>query len=118
MPDKTKTGFTLLEVMIALAIIGATLAVSLYTVNYHAEIAVENALKTQMMLYGKEQLGILEQDREESHGVIEGTDFTYDSTIESAGFEEIVKLQTVIKGYNKEFTLRKLVIKKDGHGNE
>lgn len=118
MPCKTKKGFTLLEVMIALAIIGATLAVSLYTVNYHAEVANDNALKTQMMFLGKERLGLLDLEREESTGVIEGTDFTYESTIESAGFKEIVKLQTVIKGYNKEFTLRKLTIKQDSRGND
>lgn len=111
---KIETGFTLLEVMIALAIIGATLTVSLYTVNYHAEVSSDNALKTQMLLYAKEKLGMLELDRQESNGVIEGTGFSYESTIGSTGFNEIVELKTVIKGRNKEFLLRKLAVKKDG----
>ncbi|MDO8282381.1 MAG: prepilin-type N-terminal cleavage/methylation domain-containing protein [Thermodesulfovibrionia bacterium] len=115
MSDKFNKGFTLLEVMIALAIIGATLTVSLYTVNYHAQVSSDNALKTQMLLQAKEKLGILELDRQESNGVIEGTGFTYESTIGSSGFEEIVELKTVIKGNDKEFLLRKLAVKKDGH---
>ena len=38
------TGFTLLEVMIALAIIGIALVVILHTVNYHADIMHENVV--------------------------------------------------------------------------
>ncbi len=110
----SSNGFTLLEVMIALAIIGATLTVSLYTVNFHAEVSYENGLKTRMLLLAKEKLRTIEIDLEESSGPIEGTDFTYESSVSESAFDEIIKLQAVVRGYDKEFTMSKLVLKKAG----
>ncbi len=108
------SGFTLLEVMIALAIIGATLTVSLYTVNYHADVSYDNSLKTRMMLHAKERLRLLELDQKESLGPVKGTDLFYKSSISRSAFEGIIVLKTVIKGDKKELSLSKLVVEKNG----
>ncbi|MBI4844408.1 MAG: prepilin-type N-terminal cleavage/methylation domain-containing protein [Nitrospirae bacterium] len=110
-------GFTLVEVMIALAIIAATLTVALYTVNYHAGISYENSVKTQMLLYAKERLVKLDLDRRESEGKIEGTDFTYKNEISGSAVDEVVTLNTSVKGADMEFNLRKLSVKKDARQN-
>lgn len=48
-------GFTLLEIMIALAIIGLTLVTVLHTVNYHSNVSYENIVTTQMVQSAKEK---------------------------------------------------------------
>lgn len=110
---KTGSGFTLLEVMIALAIVGATLTVSLYTVNYHADVSYDNSIKTRMLLLAKERLRLLELEQQESSGPVKGTDFFYKSSISRSAFDGIIVLKTVIKGHNKEFSLSKLVVERD-----
>jgi hypothetical protein len=100
--------------MIALAIIGATLAVSLYTINHHADVSYENTVKTQMLLLAKEKLRMLEISRERSRGTIEGTGYSYENDIRKTAFDEILQLSTVIRDDSKAFSLSKLVLKKDG----
>jgi prepilin-type N-terminal cleavage/methylation domain-containing protein len=111
-------GFTLLEVMIALAIISATLTVSLYTINFHADVSYENTVKTRMLLLAKEELRMLEISRERSKGTIEGTEYSYENDIRKTAFDEIIQLITVIRDDSKEFTLSKLVLKKGGEDLE
>jgi prepilin-type N-terminal cleavage/methylation domain-containing protein len=108
------SGFTLLEVMIALAIISATLIVSLYTINYHADVAYGNTVKTHMIILAKEKLRMLEISREKSKGAIKGTVYSYENDIRKTAFDEIIQLRTVIKNDTMVSTLSKLVLKKGG----
>ncbi len=105
-------GFTLLEIMIALAIIGITVTVILHTVNYHAGIMYENTVTTQMYLMAKEKMYELEETQENSSGAIENTGFRYENRVLSSGDSEIVRLKTVIRGDDKKVTLIELAFKK------
>ena len=107
------TGFTLLEVMISLAIIGMTVTVILHTVNYHADIMHENTLTTQLFQIAKEKMVELEMDNTASKGVIETIGITYEKIISETDDPEIIELRATITGHGKKITLNELVRKKE-----
>ncbi|RJQ53729.1 MAG: prepilin-type N-terminal cleavage/methylation domain-containing protein [Nitrospiraceae bacterium] len=109
---KAGAGFTLLEIMIALAVIGMTLVTVLHTVNYHTSISNENAAVTQMTQLAKEKLFELETNPASSSGSFEGADFTYENVITETEIPGIVEVKTTVKGQGKEVALRELVIRK------
>ncbi|MEN8262389.1 MAG: prepilin-type N-terminal cleavage/methylation domain-containing protein [Nitrospirota bacterium] len=107
------SGFTLLEVMIALAIIGISLTVVLHTVNYHANVVFENTMTTMMYQAAKEKMYDLEETQTQSSGTIEPTKLTFQNVVLKSKLPGIVQLITVVSGYNKEVTLSEFVVKKE-----
>ncbi len=107
------TGFTLLEVMIALAIIGISLSVILHTVNYHSNVVYDNTMKTMMYQAAKEKMYDLEETQAQSSGTIESPKLTFQNVVLQSKLPNIVQLVTVVSGYNKEVTLSEFVIKKE-----
>jgi len=108
---KSKAGFTLLEVMIALAIIGATLAVVLHTVNYHAEIMYQNTITTQMYQMAKEKMYELEKSHANVSGRL-GPLYTFENSITRLEDSEVFELKTTVTGQGKEVSLTERVVKK------
>ncbi|MBI4847061.1 MAG: prepilin-type N-terminal cleavage/methylation domain-containing protein [Nitrospirae bacterium] len=106
------SGFTLLEVMIALAIISMTLMTVLHTVNYHANILNENALTTELTQLAKGKILDLETNIVSSTGKFEGTEYTYENTVSETDTPGIVELRTIVKGQGKEVMLNEFVLKK------
>ena len=104
-------GFTLLEIMIALAIIGITLSVILHTVNYHADILYDNTITTQMYQLAKEKMYDLEKLPANTKGNLSGN-FTFQNTVSVSGESNIMELKTIVRGYDKAVTLTELMIKK------
>jgi prepilin-type N-terminal cleavage/methylation domain-containing protein len=102
-------GFTLLEIMIALAIIGITLTIVIHTVNYHANVLYENILTTEMYQAAKEKMFELETDPVESKGKIDETGLQYESTVNGVEGTGLVELKTIIYGKGKRITLSELV---------
>ncbi|RJQ18992.1 MAG: prepilin-type N-terminal cleavage/methylation domain-containing protein [Nitrospiraceae bacterium] len=102
-------GFTLLEIMIALAIIGMTLMTVLHTVNFHSNIILENASATRMMQMAKEKMFEMETVPVDSTGNFEGTDITYENTVAATDDPEIIELKTVVRGQGREIMLTELV---------
>jgi prepilin-type N-terminal cleavage/methylation domain-containing protein len=105
-------GFTLLEVMIALAIVGIVLTVILNTINYHADVSYENTLTTQMFLLAKEKIIDMEMNPENSKGVFPGTEFIYENIVNKTEDPEIIELKTIVSGYGKKVILREFIIKR------
>ncbi len=106
-------GFTLLEVMIALAIIGMTVTVILHTVNYHSDIMYENTLRTTMLQAAKEIMVDLEMNNSASKGVIGTTGITYEKTVSKTDHPGIIELRTTVTGHGKKITLTELVREKE-----
>lgn len=106
------SGFTLLEVMIALAIISITLMTVLHTVNYHANVLYENSLTTELTQLAKGKILDLETNTVSSTGKFEGTEFTYENTVSETDTPGIVELKTIVKGQGKEVMLNEFVLKK------
>ena len=107
---KGRAGFTLLEVMIALAIIGITLAVVLHTVNYHAEIMYQNTVTTQMYQMAKEKMHELEKTRANAKGSL-GPVYAFENKVTRVEDSEILELRTTVTGQGKEVSLTELVVK-------
>ncbi len=106
-------GFTLLEVMIALAILGAVVITILQAVNYHADIAYEHTVATRMYLIAKEKITEMELNPKNAKGIIAGTDFTYENLVNATEDEGILELKTSINRNGKKVVLRELVVKKE-----
>lgn len=105
-------GFTLLEIMIALAIIGTALTVIVHTVNYHTNIMYENTLTTRMYQIAKEKMNELEMAPGDSSGDIDTTGLSYENTAAPIKDTRLVELKTVIKGHGRQVILNELVINK------
>ena len=114
--NKITTGFTLLEVMIALAIIGIALTVILHTVNYHAGVMQENTITTMMYQAAKEKMFDLKKTLINSKGAVESTKLTYENLVFKSNDFNIIRLKTVVRGHNNEVSLNAFVIKKEGPG--
>jgi len=110
-PDSS--GFTLLEIMIALAIIGTTLTVILHTVNFHAGIMDDNTITTRMYQVAKEKMYDLETSGKNSKGKISETGFTYENVAIKQEESDIIELRTIVRGGKKEIVLNSLIRKKD-----
>lgn len=108
----SESGFTLLEIMIALAIVGLALVTILYTVNYHADVAYENALLTEMGFLAKEKITEMELNPVESSGKVQGTDFEYSNRVNSIPETNIIELKTTISGNGREITLSEFIVKR------
>lgn len=107
-----KSGFTLLEIMIALALIGMVLVTILYTVNYHADVSYENTLLTEMYLLAKEKITEMKLNPSASEGGIPGTDLKYMNTVNNIPETDIIELRTTISGNGKEVTLREFIVRR------
>ena len=107
---KSSFGFTLLEIMIALAIIGVTLTVILHTVNFHAGIMYDTTIKTQMYQHAKEKMSDLETTATNSKGKIGKTGFTFENTAIKDKDSNVIELKTIVHGHDMQVTLDKLII--------
>jgi prepilin-type N-terminal cleavage/methylation domain-containing protein len=103
------TGFTLLEIMIALAIIGSFLTVIIYTVNYHADVSFKNAETTQMFQLAKENLTEMETNPRDSSGAFAGTGFSFINTVNEIGEPGIIEIRSVISTDKREISLSELI---------
>jgi len=110
-PERGTYGFTLIEIMIALAIIGITVTVILNAVNYHTKVLYENILTTQMYQLAKEKMTFLEKEPVNSKGGFESAaGITFENTASRMEETDIVELKTVVKGHGKEVVLKRLII--------
>jgi prepilin-type N-terminal cleavage/methylation domain-containing protein len=112
------TGFTLLEIMIALAIVGVAIIAILHTVNYHADVAYEHTITTRMLLMAREKIAEMEINPKNDKGIFPETDFSYETIItdikdpQQTEYKGIVELKAIVRGHDKEIELSELVIKK------
>ncbi|MEF9426948.1 MAG: prepilin-type N-terminal cleavage/methylation domain-containing protein [Candidatus Mariimomonas ferrooxydans] len=114
----SSSGFTLLEIMIALAIAGTAIIAILQTVNYHAGVAYEHTLYTRMLLLAKEKIGETEIYLQDDKGVFPETDISYETMVrefkdsQQTQDEGIVELKVIVRGHDKEIELSELVTRK------
>jgi prepilin-type N-terminal cleavage/methylation domain-containing protein len=107
--NSRKAGFTLLEIMIALAIIGLTLVTVLHTVNYHSKVSYDNIVTTHMVQLAKEKMTGIETNPVNSKGTIEGTDLTYETIVSPTDDPGMIRLKAIVKSEGKEVVLNEIV---------
>lgn len=111
--NSRRAGFTLVEIMIALAIAGGVIITILYTVNYHADIAYDNTVATRMLFFAKEKIVEMEKHPQNAKGNIPDTDFTYENSVNHTEDDGIIEIKTIVSKKNKKVVLSELILNKE-----
>jgi prepilin-type N-terminal cleavage/methylation domain-containing protein len=105
-------GFSLLEIMIALFIIGTVLTVIIHTVNYQSGVSYDNTVTTHMFQIAKEKLTEMETDPVNSKGAVRGTGFFFVTTAREVDGTGLMEITSVVSNNEKEISLDELIVRK------
>jgi len=97
----TKEGFTLLEIMLALAIVGGLLITLLYSLNYHLGVAERHGTVTIASMLAKSKLLEIEQNPMTTKGDFPDpyTQYHYTTEIKDSPYPGIIEFSvTVVNG--------------------
>ena len=111
--NRGRAGFTLLEVMISLAIVGALLVTLLYTLNHHLGIAGRHGIITVSTGLAKEKLYDMERNPQEAKGAFPDpySAFSFETSVKDASFDGFLELSVSVKSGNETVTLSELIRK-------
>ena len=112
-PIRGKTAFTLLEVMISLAVVGGLLVTLLYTLNHHLGIAERHGVVTLSIGLAKEKLYEMEREPEEGKGTFPDpyAAFSFVTSIKDASFPGFLEISVSVRNGNETVTLSELIRK-------
>jgi general secretion pathway protein I len=104
-------GFTFLEVLIALAIVGGLLVTVIYTLNYHLGIVERHETITIATLLAKEKMADLEKDPVEEKGNFEDPykNYSYETFVKAAPYPGIAEIIVVVKAGKEEIKLNEFI---------
>lgn len=104
-------GFTLLEVMISLAIVSGLLVTLIYTLNYHLGIAEKQTVVTAAMVLAKEKMYEMEKKPVDSKGVFDEphTGFSYETRLMASTFPGMMEIRVVVRKEKEAVTLSTLI---------
>ena len=108
-----RAGFTLLEVMISLAIVGGLLITLLYTLNYNLGIAERHRVITLSTSLAKEKMYEMETKPAGGKGQFPEpyASFSYETNVKDSLFPGMSEITVVVKNAQEEFSLSELVKK-------
>lgn len=104
-------GFTLLEVMVSLAIVGGLLVTVIYTLNYNLGITEKLFTLTNMTNLAKEKLGEMEADPRETEGNFPAPyeALTYETKVRESVFPEITEIAVTVGDGKTQVMLSQLI---------
>jgi general secretion pathway protein I len=108
-----RVGFTLIEVLISLAIIGSLLVTLIYTLNYHLGLAERQETITVATLLAKNKMADLEKIREDKKGVFDAPydNYSYETSVKDSPYPGIAEIVVVVKSGNEEVKMNEFVFK-------
>ncbi len=108
-----KNGFTLLEVLIALAIIGGLLVTLIYTLNYHLGIIARHETLTVATLLAKNKIADIEEIREDGKGVFDVPydGYAYETFVKESPYVGISEIIVIVRAGKEEVKLNEFVFK-------
>jgi type II secretion system protein I len=111
--DSCKAGFTLLEVLISLAIVGSLLITLIYTLNYHLGLVERQEVVTVATLLAKNKLLELEKEPEDKKGVFESPykDYTYETQVMDSPYVGVSEIVVTVKAGKEEVKLNEFIFK-------
>jgi prepilin-type N-terminal cleavage/methylation domain-containing protein len=103
--------FTLLEVMISLAIVGALLVTLLYSLNYHMGIALRHETLTVAHMLGREKLAETKATPKNAEGVFDEpySDYTYITVVKPAAYPGISEINVTVAHGREKVVVRELI---------
>jgi prepilin-type N-terminal cleavage/methylation domain-containing protein len=106
-------GFTLLEVMISLTIVGGLLITLLYTLNYNLGIAERHKGITVSTHLAKEKMYEMERNPAEGKGQFPEpfSGFSYETQVKDSLFPGMSEITVTVKSAKEELSLREVVKK-------
>ncbi|MGO9016022.1 MAG: prepilin-type N-terminal cleavage/methylation domain-containing protein [Dissulfurispiraceae bacterium] len=109
--DRTANGFTLLEVMIALAIIGGVLLTLIYSLNYHLGIAGRHEAVTIATMLAKEKMVDAELSPLSTSGDFEAPyeAFHYKTDVTESEFPGFSELSVTVTADKESVTFSELI---------
>jgi general secretion pathway protein I len=106
-------GFTLMEVLIALAIVGSLLVTLIYTLNYQLSLVERQETITVATLLAKNKINDLEKSPETRKGVFEVPydGYAYETFVKESPYIGIAEIIVVVKAGKEEVKLNEFIIK-------
>lgn len=110
-----KEGFTLLEVLLSIAIIGGLLVTLLYSINYHLGIADRHTVITVATSLAKAKLYEAEKKLSSGRGYFEEPfkDFTFETRIMDSPYPGMKEIEVVVSNGDETIQLNKLIENKN-----
>jgi len=108
-----KNGFTLLEVLIALAIVGGLLVTLIYTLNYQLSLVDRQEVITVATFLAKSKIADLEKSPENKKGNFETPydGYSYETSVKDSPYVGISEIMVLVKGGKEEVKLNEFVFK-------
>jgi prepilin-type N-terminal cleavage/methylation domain-containing protein len=108
-----RNGFTLLEVLISLAVIGALLVPLIYTLNYHLSLVERQETITTATLLAKNMIVDLAKSPEESKGSFDSPyeTYSYETSVKDSPYVGIAEVVVTVRNGKEEVTLNEFVFK-------
>lgn len=110
-PAHHKNGFTLLEVMISLAIVAGLLVTLIYTLNYHLGLAEKQVAVTIATTLAKEKLYELEQKPAAVKGNFPEpyAAFSFEASVKDSVFPGMSEISVSVKNGKEDIVLSQLI---------
>jgi general secretion pathway protein I len=104
-------GFTLLEIMISLAIIGGLLVTVIYTLNYHLSLAGKQEFQTTATMLSKNKMAEAEKNPVASKGEFPEpyTGYSYATTLSESPYPGISVLTVAVNRGNEDVKLSEMI---------
>jgi general secretion pathway protein I len=104
-------GFTLLEVMVAVAIIGGLLVTLIYSLNYHLDIAARHEFVTTATLLAKDKMAEEEKAPEAATGAFPTpfSDYRYTVGVTDSPYPGIAELDVTVERNGREVHLSEMI---------
>lgn len=111
--QKRKKGFTLLEVLIAIAIISGALITIIYTVNYHLSLIDRHETITFGTILGREKILEVSLEKRDKSGKFSEPfqDYIYEIKIEDTPYKDIKLVKLHVMKDKEEIRLMKFAEK-------
>ncbi len=108
----SREGFTLLEVMISLAILASLVVTAMYTLNYHMGVADRQETSTVALMLAKGKLSELKPVAASDSGSFEAPydDYRYVAQVNESSFSGVFEARVTVRKDKEEVMLRKLLL--------
>ncbi|UCG79187.1 MAG: prepilin-type N-terminal cleavage/methylation domain-containing protein [Nitrospirota bacterium] len=106
---RSGAGFTLIEVIIALAIISTALIMIVHTVNFHLSLINRHEVTTIATMLGTEKLRTVTAEQREKTGNFPDpySEYSYEIEIKDSPFDNVQLVEVAVKIANERIVLSK-----------
>jgi general secretion pathway protein I len=113
MMKQTSRGFTLLEVLVALAIVGGLLVTLIYTLNYHLGIVERQETVTIATLLAKNTMADMEKNPETKKGSCEAPydGYAYETNVKDSPYPGVKEIIVAVRRGREEVKLNEFIFK-------